>query len=186
MASPPRSNRGPGAATENRAALIAAAREIFATRGIHAPLSSVAKEAGVGQGSLYRHFPTRSSLAVAVFQQNVDELELLAAREEATFGDVLRLITEQAIVSTALFEMIETDQAESAADELAARVDAVLASKMDRARDAGELSPSTTADDVRLGIAMLAGALAKTQHDQRRRVAARIWALLPFGPSEPA
>jgi AcrR family transcriptional regulator len=182
MASSPRSNRGPGAASENRAALIAAAREIFATRGIHAPLSSVAKEAGVGQGSLYRHFPTRSSLALAVFQQNVDELELLAAREETTFDDVLREITDQAIVSTALFEMIEIDRADAANDDLAARVDAVLASKMARARDAGRLAPTTTSDDVRLGIAMLAGALAKTPHDQRGAVAARIWALLPFGP----
>ena len=184
MASSPRSNRGPGAASENRAALIAAAREIFATRGIHAPLSSVAREAGVGQGSLYRHFPTRSSLALAVFQENVDELELLAASEEATLDDVLGAITEQAIASTALFEMVEIEQADSANEELAARVDAVLASKMDRARDEGLLAPSVTADDVRLGIAMLAGALAKTPHDQRGAVAARIWALLPFGPSD--
>ena len=103
MAPSPRSNRGPGAATENRAALIAAAREIFATRGIHAPLSSVAKKAGVGQGSLYRHFPTRSSLAVAVFEENADQLELLAADDATSLGDILRAITEQAIASTALF-----------------------------------------------------------------------------------
>ena len=184
MAPSPRSNRGPGAATENRAALIAAAREIFATRGIHAPLSSVAKEAGVGQGSLYRHFPTRSSLALAVFQQNVDELEVLAASDEATLDDVLAAITQQAIASTALFEMIEIEPDDSTSDELAARVDAVLASKMERARDAGRLAPSITADDVRLGIAMLAGALAKTPRDERGAVAARIWALLPFGPSD--
>jgi len=186
MPSSPRSNRGPGAASENRAALIIAARDIFATRGIHAPLSSVATQAGVGQGSLYRHFPTRSSLALAVFQQNVDELELLAARDGATLGDVLRMITEQAIVSTALFEMIEIDRADAANDALAARVDAVLASKMEGARDSGRLDRSISTDDVRLGIAMLAGALAKTPHDDRGAVAARIWALLPFGPTDPA
>ena len=183
MAPSPRSNRGPGAATENRAALIAAAREIFATRGIHAPLSSVAKKAGVGQGSLYRHFPTRSSLAVAVFEENADQLELLAADDATSLGDILRAITEQAIASTALFEMIEIDSADAANDELAARIDAVLASKMARARADGQLAPALTTDDVRLGIAMLAGALAKTPRDQRGAVAARIWALLPFGPS---
>ncbi|MFB9629003.1 TetR/AcrR family transcriptional regulator [Nonomuraea helvata] len=54
-------NRGPGAAVRNRAALIAAAREVFAAAGYDAPLSMVARVAGVGQGSLYRHFPDRVS-----------------------------------------------------------------------------------------------------------------------------
>ena len=91
-------------------------------------------------------------------------------------------ITAQAMVSTALFEMIEIDRADAANDDLAARVDAVIASKMAGARDAGRLPPSITSDDVRLGVAMLAGALAKTPHDQRGAVATRVWALLPFGP----
>jgi AcrR family transcriptional regulator len=184
MATSPRSNRGPGAATENRAALIAAAREIFAAEGIHAPLSSVAKAAGVGQGSLYRHFPTRYSLALAVFEENVDDLERVASPPEATLGDVLRAITEQAIVSTAFFEMMEVDRTDDASENLAERVDSVLASKIDQARAAGQLADWVTADDLRLSVAMLVGALAKTTHDDRGAVAARIWTLLPFGPSE--
>ncbi|HEU0181064.1 MAG TPA: helix-turn-helix domain-containing protein, partial [Agromyces mariniharenae] len=67
-------NRGPSAGPANRRALIAAARDVFATEGLQAPFSAVAKKAGVGQGSLYRHFPDRLSLAVAVFDENLDEL----------------------------------------------------------------------------------------------------------------
>ena len=67
-------NRGPAAAAENRAALIMAAREIFAEQGVDAPLSAIAKRAGVGQGSLYRHFPTREALAAAVYEGEMTAL----------------------------------------------------------------------------------------------------------------
>ncbi|HAN25892.1 MAG TPA: TetR/AcrR family transcriptional regulator, partial [Microbacterium ginsengisoli] len=61
-----RPNRGRAAGPANRAALLAAAREVFGEQGLSAPLSAVARRAGVGQGSLYRHFPTRTALAAAV------------------------------------------------------------------------------------------------------------------------
>ena len=179
----PRTNRGPSAALENRTALIAAARTIFATRGLDAPLSSVAKEAGVGQGSLYRHFPTRYSLALAVFQENADELEALAADGGSTLGDVLRVITDQAIVSTAFFEMMEIEKADDAGRELIDRIDRVLSSKLPAARSGGLAPEWVTTGDVLLGVAMLAGALAKTAQRERRDVADRVWTLLPFGPA---
>src|ERR1044072_9025173 len=97
-----RMNRGPGAAAGNRAPLIAAARDVFATAGYDAPLSMVARTAGVGQGSLYRHFPDRVSLALAVFEEGVTALEALAAEPGATLDDVLALITAQAIAATAV------------------------------------------------------------------------------------
>jgi AcrR family transcriptional regulator len=175
-------NRGPSAAPENRAALIAAARTIFATRGLDAPLSAVAKEAGVGQGSLYRHFPTRYSLALAVFEENADELERIAAVEGSTLGDVLRAITEQAIVSTAFFEMIEIEKTDDAGRHLVDRIGSVLESKLAAARASGRVAEWITTEDLLLGIAMLAGALAKTVHDDRHAVATRVWVLLPFGP----
>ena len=184
MATSPRANRGPSAAPENRAALIAAARMIFATRGLDAPLSAVAKEAGVGQGSLYRHFPTRYSLALAVFEQNADELEGIAAVDGSTLSDLLRAITAQAIVSTAFFEMIGAEKAnDEAGRHLADRIGSVLSSKMPDARADGQIADWVTTDDVLLGIAMLAGALAKTPHDDRHAVATRAWMLLPFGPT---
>jgi len=183
MATSPRANRGPSAAPENRAALIGAARMIFATRGLDAPLSSVAKEAGVGQGSLYRHFPTRYSLALAVFEENADELEAIAAVDGSTLDDLLRAITAQAIVSTAFFEMIEIEKADDAGRHLIDRISSVVSSKLPEARAAGALAEWITVDDVLLGIAMLAGALAKTVQADRHAVATRVWTLLPFGPA---
>ena len=183
MPSSPCANRGPSAAAENRAALIAAARMIFATRGLDAPLSSVAKEAGVGQGSLYRHFPNRYSLALAVFEENVDELERIAVLDGTTLSDLLRAITAQAIVSTAFFEMIEIERTDDAGRHLVDRISAVLSSKMPGARAEGKIAEWVTTDDVLLGIAMLAGALSKTNHDERHAVATRAWLLLPFGPA---
>ncbi|MFI9848106.1 helix-turn-helix domain-containing protein [Nonomuraea sp. NPDC051941] len=54
--------KGRRVAARNRAALIAAAREVFANVGYDAPLSLVARAAGVGQSGLYRTFPTGSAL----------------------------------------------------------------------------------------------------------------------------
>ncbi|CAN5339906.1 TetR/AcrR family transcriptional regulator [soil metagenome] len=182
MTSSPRQNRGPSAATEKRAALIAAAREIFATRGIDAPLSAVAKLAGVGQGSLYRHFPTRYSLAVAAFEQNLDEVEQLAGLPGSTLEDVLGVLTDQAIASTAFYELVAIERADAAGQHLISRITSIIDAKMGEARSSGRLGSGITTDDVLLGIAMLAGALSKAPEDERRSVAARAWALLPFGP----
>jgi AcrR family transcriptional regulator len=59
----------------NRDKLVAAARTLFAAKGTSAPLEEVAEQAGVGIGTLYRHFPTRKALFEAVY---VDEVEALA------------------------------------------------------------------------------------------------------------
>ena len=53
-------------------ALLKAATEVFAESGVDAPVREVAERAGVGLGTVYRHFPQRSDLIVAVFQSNVD------------------------------------------------------------------------------------------------------------------
>ncbi|MCU1543949.1 MAG: TetR family transcriptional regulator [Microbacteriaceae bacterium] len=185
MTSSPRANGGRGAGATNRAALIAAARSIFATHGLDAPLSSVARQAGVGQGSLYRHFPTRSSLAVAVFQENLDAVEELAAHGDSTLGDVLRALTGQAIQSTAFFEMLQIEHVDADSRDLARRIGAVLSPMVEAAHADGTIARWLTTDDVLLCMAMLAGALAKSPRAQRDAVAARIWMLLPFDPSPP-
>ena len=51
---------------------IQAAMEVFAKSGVDAPVREIAKRAGVGLGTVYRHFPQRSDLIVAVFQTRVD------------------------------------------------------------------------------------------------------------------
>ena len=73
-----RVNRGPAAAAGNRRAILAAARRLFAAHGYNVPLHTIAQEAGTGQGTLYRHFPTRLDLALAVFETHFAELTAIA------------------------------------------------------------------------------------------------------------
>lgn len=70
----------------NRAALLEAAQRHFLRSGVGASLEAVAKEAGVGPGTLYRHFPTREALLAAVLQTRSEEL--VARRADiAQLGD---------------------------------------------------------------------------------------------------
>ena len=61
-------------ARRNYEALLAAARDLFLEQGSEAPLDEVAKRAGVGAGTLYRHFPSRTDLLAAVYVSDFDEL----------------------------------------------------------------------------------------------------------------
>jgi AcrR family transcriptional regulator len=67
-------NDGPVRADARRslAALLHAAKAVFAASGVDAPVRLIAEKAGVGVGTLYRHFPQRSDLIVAVFRNEVD------------------------------------------------------------------------------------------------------------------
>ncbi|MFJ9704503.1 TetR/AcrR family transcriptional regulator [Streptomyces sp. NPDC101234] len=70
----------------NRVALLEAAQRHFLTYGVGTSLEAVAKDAGVGPGTLYRHFPTREALLAAVLQTRSEEL--VARQEEiARLGD---------------------------------------------------------------------------------------------------
>lgn len=60
-------------AEKNVVAVVDAAKAVFTELGIDAPLQKVADQAGVGVGTLYRHFPRRSDLIVAVMQHELDE-----------------------------------------------------------------------------------------------------------------
>ncbi|MEV0782623.1 TetR/AcrR family transcriptional regulator [Streptomyces sp. NPDC050423] len=55
----------------NREALLSAAREVFGSQGLDAPLDVIAKRAGVGNATLYRHFPTRQTLVVEILSFNL-------------------------------------------------------------------------------------------------------------------
>ncbi|MET8850149.1 TetR/AcrR family transcriptional regulator [Amycolatopsis sp. NPDC004625] len=65
------------AAARNRVAIIEAAHELFAQNPL-VPLSDVAKRAGVGAGTLYRHFPTREDLILAAYQHDIERLTTTA------------------------------------------------------------------------------------------------------------
>jgi AcrR family transcriptional regulator len=67
-------------AQRNHDAVLAAAKAVFARAGTDAPMEDVAREAGVGKGTLYRRFPTREHLFAAILQERVDELDSTARR----------------------------------------------------------------------------------------------------------
>jgi AcrR family transcriptional regulator len=64
----------------NREQLLAAAKAAFAEAGAEAPLEEIARRAGVGIGTLYRHFPTRDALLAAVYRREVEQLTASADR----------------------------------------------------------------------------------------------------------
>jgi AcrR family transcriptional regulator len=172
-----KANRGPSAGPENRRALIAAAREVFSAEGLHAPFSAVAKKAGVGQGSLYRHFPDRLALAVAVFDENIDELEASVEPSEATLDDLLNAIIEQAVVSTALIDLIWQNQHDDRVAHLGDRLARTAATVLAREHAAGRIGEHVETQDVLLAVTMLADLLARTHAAERRSVAQRALAI---------
>ncbi|MET8937520.1 helix-turn-helix domain-containing protein [Streptomyces rubiginosohelvolus] len=76
-------------AVRNQQTLLAAAAEVFVTSGVDAPIREIAKRAGVGMGTIYRHFPTRADLVVAVYRHQVEACAeagpALLAEEESPF-----------------------------------------------------------------------------------------------------
>lgn len=74
------SGQGPGSsarskrkdARRNQQTLLEAAAAVFVASGVEAPVRDIAAEAGVGMGTIYRHFPTRADLVIAVYRHQVD------------------------------------------------------------------------------------------------------------------
>lgn len=66
-------------AQRSLAALLEAAKELFATAGVDAPIRDIAGRAGLGVGTVYRHFPQRSDLIAAVFRREIDDCTQAAA-----------------------------------------------------------------------------------------------------------
>lgn len=90
---PPPPDRKPRADGErNRARILEVAKGVFARDGAAASLDDIARRAGVGSGTLYRHFPTRDALIEAVYQNGVERLAAAAKRFSATMSplDALR------------------------------------------------------------------------------------------------
>jgi AcrR family transcriptional regulator len=72
-------------AQRNRERILEVAREAFARHGANTSLDDIAKEAGVGPGTLYRHFPTRDALIEAVYRTEVEKL----AAAERKFAETM-------------------------------------------------------------------------------------------------
>ena len=99
-------------AQKNRKLLLAAAEAVFAERGIEVPIDDVAARAGVGVGTLYRHFATKEALFAEIVQQRygrlIDEARARAADgdREAAFLDFLRTIVREGKVKHDLVDAL--------------------------------------------------------------------------------
>ena len=172
-----RSNRGPAAAAENRAAIIRAAQEVFAESGLAAPYSAIAKRAGVGQGSLYRNFPTRQSLAFVAFDDNLTQIEA-AVEAGGGLADVLRMISQQAVASGAFIELIAQHPDDPHGVALAAKLTAIVEATFEQGLASGTVPPGFTVPDLLVAIQLVAGAASVGLAREREALVARGWQLM--------
>ncbi|MFP4635844.1 MAG: TetR/AcrR family transcriptional regulator [Nitriliruptoraceae bacterium] len=177
-------NRGPAAAAGNRRALLDAARRLFAEHGYRVPLSAVAREAGVGQGTLYRHFPTRLDLAFAIFEDNFAELERIATEstEPGNFAILWRRLIEQTLESTAFVEVAVAARREVADTTLAERLARLLGDPLQRAQAAGLVAPNLTVADLLLIHRMIYGVIVTEPGPAGRRASVQR-ALIAIDPA---
>lgn len=163
-------NRGPAAAADNRHALLSAARRLFADKGYNVPLSAIAREAGVGQAVLYRHFPRRLDLAFAVFEENFTELEALGAQPGAdVFERFFERLVGLMVESLGFVEMVVGTRGVVEDYDGGERLTQLITTPLSRGQEAGRVRPDVTADDVAIGLRMIYGVAATAHDDARRR-----------------
>lgn len=170
-------------ARRNHDRLLATARTAFAERGTDTSLEDVARTAGVGIGTLYRHFPTRQALLSAVFQSEVDVLlarsrELLDAEQSCTaLIEWLRAIITHAGLYRGLARalMSASGDASSALARCSEPMREAGEALLVRAREAGSVRADVTiADLLQLTNAI---ALAAEQSPEDPELADRLLAL---------
>lgn len=182
IAAPQRAN-----ARRNRAALIAAAREVMGRRGLDAPLDEIAQHAGVGNATLYRHFPTRCALVVAVFTEQMTDYAH-AARTAAespqpweALGTYLATVGRLQAQNRALADLLtRTDIASPELSTLRRDAHRDVVGVIDRAQQTGRLRADVTAEDVLLILMANAGVIARTG-DHAPAASPRLIALLLDG-----
>src|SRR5438270_5152138 len=143
-------------AVRNRERVLEAAKFVFSAGGPEASLEAVARGAGVGIGTLYRHFPTREALFEAVYRREVQQLGELAEqlKSEAAPVDALRRWLRSNV------EFVATKKGMSAALELAVhgsselsaytfdRLTKAVGALLDRAVASGEIRSDIGPEDV--------------------------------------
>ena len=166
-------------ARRNRARVLEAARRCFADAGLDAQVFDIARAAGVGVGTVYRHFPTKEALVEAIAEDHFDRL---AASARDALGDpdpwtgfsrFLRDSAQRQAGDRALAEVMAAEP-EVMCDAASRRPDLheALAELVRRAQDAGRLRPDLVPADVPMlicgiGRATLAGSQGPTMSPRR-------------------
>jgi AcrR family transcriptional regulator len=156
-------------AQRNYCALQRAARDVFAERGIDAPLDEIAHRAGIGNATLYRHFPTRCDLVVAVFTEQMEEyaaaVQTAAAAEDPWLGfrSYVTTICEIQAGNRGLADLLTTTSISSPhLDALRSSSRRNLIRVVRRAQRAGALRADFSPQDVVLIMMANAGVVRRT------------------------
>ncbi|MFJ9537601.1 TetR/AcrR family transcriptional regulator [Streptomyces sp. NPDC101225] len=174
----PRSRRAD--ARRNKETLLSAAAEVFVTSGVEAPVRDIAAKAGVGLGTIYRHFPTRADLIVAVYRHQVDACAeagpaLLASRPTpyAALRDWISLFVDFLVTKHGLAAVLHSDSAgfETLHAYFLDRLVPVCGQLLDAAAESGEIPSAPGAYELMRGVGNLcAGADNDPRYDARRLV----------------
>ena len=160
-------------AARNRVRILRAADELLASEGAAVALDAIAQRAGVGAGTLHRHFPTKALLVSAVVsrrrQLRVDEAAAALATDGARAIVVLRGLLERLLDdgagNRALKELLEREHEPVAAGATIAAFHALIGELLEHAQADGDLGSDTRPADI---AALLAGALAAEDHLRER------------------
>ncbi|QOV36930.1 TetR/AcrR family transcriptional regulator [Streptomyces ferrugineus] len=167
-------------ARRNQQTLLDAAAAVFVAKGVDAPVRDIAAEAGVGLGTIYRHFPTRADLIIAVYRHQVDAcaeagpaLLTTSATPYAALRQWIDLFVDFLVTKHGLAAVLRSDSA--GFDALHAyfldRLVPVCAQLLEAATAAGEIRPGIEAYELMRGVGNLCvGADSDPRYDARRLV----------------
>ncbi|MET8954273.1 TetR/AcrR family transcriptional regulator [Streptomyces sp. NPDC004393] len=167
-------------ARRNKETLLDAAAAVFVTSGVEAPVRDIATKAGVGMGTIYRHFPTRADLIIAVYRHQIEACAeagpaLLAscATSHAALRRWINLFVDFLVTKHGLAAVLQSDDA--GFDALHAyfleRLLPVCAQLLEAAAVAGEIRPDVDAYELMRGVGNLCiGADHDPRYDARRLV----------------
>lgn len=142
------------AAARNRVAIIEAAHDLFADNPL-VPLSDVARRAGVGAGTLYRHFPTREDLILAAYQHDIDRLtatadEVLAhnSSARAAFVEWFETLSGYIRIKHGLGDALHSAAAQQMVEDSWGPTSAAVAKLVDACVAEGTMAPGHDPADI--------------------------------------
>jgi len=151
-------------AQRNRAAIVRAASEVMTSGGSVVPMPEIARRAGVGQATLYRHFPDRSALAAAVVAHHLQRLEAFVATEAcgpAMFRQLLREVLHTQVAMRPLVLLARRFDA-GARGRYQKRLLAAFREPLRRAQSEGYVRSDLSPADLLLLFAMVQGVAEAT------------------------
>ena len=167
-------------AQRNEKALLDAAASVFVASGVEAPVREIAAKAGVGMGTIYRHFPTRADLIVAVYRHQVEACAEAGPRllaegptPHAALAKWIDLFVDFLSTKHGLAAALRSDEAGFATlhDYFLDRLVPVCAQLVEAATEAGEIQPGLDPYMLMFGVGNLCiGADYDERYDARQLV----------------